>query len=640
MKALKGIAWAAVALLVGALAGWFANRIMHTVAANPITVEGADWADSFLTSVASRPLWLAPEYMSMFWAIGAVVFVGLLMFASDSREKEKNRRVRGQEFGSARWAEKAEIEKFRASSFEDNFILSENAFLSIPRIPQPTWIKRMVSGPGPQDRNKHIMVIGGSGSGKGYNVIGPNILQAKYSFMVTDPKGDILTKYGSYLIDRGYKIKVVNVKDPQSFRMSLHYNPLVYITSQASIMSLVDIIISNTESDQKNSGDDFFIKAERSLYMCLIAYLYYAFAGMPEEQTIPKMLDLLALAEASEQNEDAVSALDVLLMETYREELIDKYGSEESAMNGEEWFVITQYEGFKKAAGETAKSILISCFVRLAPFAIGSLREMFSSDELELGRVGEEKTAFFLIMSDTSKTFNFILAMLLYQFFDINTAIADANPDSHCSIPIMCLLDEVANIGKIPDLDIKIATLRSRWINLCLFIQNVAQLEKGYTKEGARVIQGNCDTLLFLGRSDQDTNEMISKRLGKETIEYKTYNDSRKGGRTTNVNYQAHDLMSPEDLGSNPEKFADDECIVLINNFHPFKDRKFQPPTHCNAAEHAKTDRFDAGEYVTAYRAERFRAKQREDRKARELFVESVMAYNRIFEGVKACIAF
>lgn len=645
MNTIKNTVRTLIFAFIGAIfAGWFVNRLVYTMEDHPFMI-GGDTADAFVASITSNPIWLAPEYMQTFWYAAIIAFILIFVVSTTQSEKRRNKEVQGKEFGGARWADKKEISAFSAKNFEDNFILSENAGISIPRIERKSGLAQKLPAPfcnlftpkGPQDRNKHILIIGGSGAGKGYNVIGPNILQAKYSFLLTDPKGDTLRKYGSFLLEEGYKVKVVNVKDPASFVHSFHYNPIHYITSQASIMSLVSIIIENTKGQGEKSGEDFFIKAERCIYMCLIAYQYYAFADNPAEQTIPKMLDLLSLAEASEQDETKKSALD-FVMEDYKEELVEKYGSEEEAQKGEEWFVLTQYDGFKKAAGETAKSILISCFVRLAPFAIGSLREMFSSDELELEKVGEEKTAFFLIMSDTDKTFNFILAMLLYQFFDINTAVADKNPDSHCTIPIECYLDELANIGTIPDLDIKAATLRSRWINLCLFIQNMAQLEKNYTKEGARVIAGNCDTLLFLGRSDQETNETISKRLGNETIEYKTFSDSRKSGRSTTTNLREHPLMSAEDLGSNPEKFADNECLVLINNFHPFKDRKFSPPTHPNAGKFAKSGSLDVETYVAKYRAKKHREKEEEElaqeRWAQEMFEQYVSA----FQGIKQVI--
>ena len=607
----------ATALLVALLGTYLVNRFVSSSMAHPISIEGSEWSDAFVVSVTQNPFWIDPSIPEVTISAFLICFLLCLTFSASADRKKQDKIRTGEEHGSARWAELAEMKKFKADSFDENVILSADAAISIPAFkPQPPlayvpeklrqrWPFRSLPGY-VSDRNKHVLVVGGSGSGKTFNLVGPNLLQAKYSILSTDPKGDTVTKYGQYLIDRGYKVLIFNVKDPASFEFSMHYNPFRYITSQASIMELVNIIIENTSgSDDSKAQEDFWVKAERCLYMCLMGFLYYYFQDNPEQQTIPKMLDMISLASASEKDEDAVSALDMII-EDFKEELIEAYGSEEEARRGEEWFAITQYEGFKKAAGETAKSIIISCFVRLSPFAIGSLREMFSSDEIELEKIGEEKTALFVIMNDQDNTFNFILAMLLYQFFNINVARADASPGSHCKIPIMCFLDEIGSIGRIPDFDAKAATLRSRWINLIPILQNTSQLDKDYGKDKARIIKGNCDTTIYLGRSDDETNEEFSKRLGDETIMVKSYSDS-KNGRTTNYTPTQRKLMLPEEFGSNPDKFADDDCLVLIKNARPYKGKKYMLRDHPSYPEFQKCPPLDSAAFVQRMRVEKWR---------------------------------
>lgn len=629
----------AVFCLIGAVfTGWVVNRFVSSMVAHPIAIGSDDWSTAVIDSISANPLWLDPAYMTYFWGAAVLFLIGMTMAKTSSDAKRRDREAKGQEHGSQRWAEVSEMQPYAADDFGDNIILSRQAALSIPALKRAGRLKSLLyqlfGKRTVGDRNKHVFICGGSGSGKTFNFVGPNMLQARYSLLSTDPKGDTVTKYGQFLLDNGYRLKIVNLKDNQSFDKSMHYNPFHYITGEASIMSLVTIIIENTEGDGEQSKEDFFIKAERSLYLCLIAYLYYEFDGYPEEQTIPKLLDLIGYAEASEQNEDAVSPLDIM-MEDFQAELVERYGSEERAQRAPEWFVLTQYSGFKKAAGETAKSIIISCFVRLAPFAIGSLREMFSSDELELEKLGEEKTAFFLIMSDTDKTFNFILAMLLYQLFDVNTTLADKNPGSHCKIPVMCFLDEVANIGKIPDLDVKIATLRSRWINLVPIVQGLDDLDTLYGEKGAKRIRGNCDTMLFLGRCDPETNEKMSKQLGNETVLVESVSESKNGVSRTYTPTKKP-LMEPEDLGSNPEKFADDECLVIIKNEHPFKDRKYMLYDHPNYAALEAAGEFDAERFVMEYRADEYRASRRAEAAERSQREARRHEYEALFEGVVA----
>lgn len=625
----KGFSW--IIRLIGAvvcsaLCAWLVNRLVSSIIAHPITIEDTGWSDAFVVSVTTNPFWLDPDLSTL--TIGVFVLCLLFFMIGYSRSDanaEANAR-KGEEHGSARWAELKELLPFKAPHFEQNFIASEEVGISIPAfknkmpyslIPSawfdvPLIGKLLQKLPGRiSDRNKHVLVVGGSGSGKTYNIVGPNLLQAQYSFLNTDPKGDTCKKYGAFLLKMGYKVRILDIRDPSSFGHSFHYNPFKYIVNQGSIMTLVNTIINNTSgTSESKDPDDFFVKAERSLYMCLIGYLYYAYKDDPSQQTIPKMLDMINLASASERDEAAISPLDVV-MDLYKEELIETYGSVEEAMKGDEWFVITQYEGFKKAAGETAKSIIISCFVRLAPFAIGSLRELFSSDELELEKVGEEKTALFLVFNDQDRTFNFILAMVLSQFFDINVRRADTSKGSHVKIPILCFLDELGSCGTITDLDTKASNLRSRWINLIPILQNTSQLDRDYGKDSARIIKGNCDTTIYLGRSDDETNEEISKRLGEETITVETKSESKKGGTTTNYNQISRRLLTADELGSSPEKFADDECLVMIKNAHPYKDKKFNLRNHPNYKLLEKAGELDLNQYVLEQRVERYRANKK-----------------------------
>ena len=624
LKMVGFVLWA----LFSAFVAWLVNKGASAFFAHDYMTEtNADPVGEFWTSVLVHPFQLNIEQYGLLTLVTflAVLFLGVYYMETKADRDRKNMN-KGEEYGSARWATKSEMQDFKAKDFEDNFLLSENSAISIPAIKKREGVEKLLKGEGVSDRNKHILMVGGSGSGKTYNEVGPNLLQAKYSFISTDPKGDTVKKYGQWLIDRGYNVKVINIKDTESFPYSFKYNPFKYITDQASIMNLVSIIIENTSgSDDAQAKEDFWIKSERCLYLCLISYLYYAYASKPQFQNIPTMLDFIGTASASESNENSKSTLDSII-EEWREILINTYGSEEAAKLEPEWFTITEYEGFKKAAGETAKSIIISCFVRLSPFAIGAVRDMFMDDELELEKIGEEKTALFLVMSDTNKTFNFIMAMIFYQLFDINVRVADANHGSHCKIPIMCILDEMANIGRIPDLDVKIATLRSRWINLVPILQSLSQMDSVYGKEKSATIKSNCDTFVYLGRGDYQTCEEISKMLGKETIKV-TSKTKQRNGSSVSTQSITRDLLSPDELYANPDRFADDECLVMIKLARPFKDKKFMLFDHPSYERFAKTPEFDVVKFVTEKRK---RANEELERK------KELEAINEEEEEVKA----
>ncbi|HIY83855.1 MAG TPA: type IV secretory system conjugative DNA transfer family protein [Candidatus Rubneribacter avistercoris] len=643
MNALLWVLWS---LCGGTLAGWLANRVASYYADNPISFDANFSIDPLIEGMARDPLWLDPRFMWAFWAaLALVMFAGMATYDYGG-ERRRAREVKGKEYGEAAWATENEMAAFahlgtvthvkrtlpeqprarRAALLrdprafvlaklgiavkkpnpkpewcdrmeDDNIILSETARLQLSKIPDPLT-----------ERNKHVLVIGGSGSGKTFNYVGPNLLQLYGSYVVTDPKGDTLKQYGNFFLRHGYDLKVVALKDGRDLTASMHYNPLMYITDSTSIIQIVNLLVENTTGEGKHpdANEDYFVKAERQLYMALIGYLHFFYADQPEARTFNEMVNLLQMTEGEEAGQ-SVSPLDILMFGYegatpeesfvgYKQWCVKRHGSEEAARRSDEWFVLSLYKGFKSTARspETEASVISSCHVRMAPFSVGSVKDFFSEDELELDKIGERKTAFFLVMSDTDSTFNFILAMLLYQLFDRNTAIADRNPGSHCKLPVVCILDELANIGRIPDLEKKIATLRSRWIYLHPIMQNAAQL-KGLYGDKAPVIEGNCDTNLYLGRSDFETNKHYSEKLGKytEVVRNRSESRGRQGGYSDSETRIARDLLSASDLSNNPDKFAGDDCLVFINGARPFKDKKYKTLDHPRYRELA-----EAGEFV------------------------------------------
>lgn len=471
MRTLKGFLYL---ILGGTLCGWMFNRIAAWFIDNPLTVGSnhtvAEWA-----VILQDPFYLDSRTMPFFFlAFGAIALVAMTKY-DWTGEREEQKKLRGEEYGNQRWARDDEMQQFAHTSTvkrvpiripqrtadamrfarnnpkdfikaklgmtnkvanpkpdyvekieDDNIILSERAELQMSKIPDPAL-----------ERNKHVYVLGGSGSGKTFNFVGPNLLQLNSSIVTTDPKGDTLKQYGNFFLRHGYKLKVVNTK-PDQINQSMHYNPLLYLQDSTSIMQIVNLLVENTSGNAEAEKEDFFVKAERQLYMALMGYLFYFYADQPQYQTFPQMLDLLQLA-GKDNPSQTKTPLDIIMLGTtaedgfqgFEEWIVANHGGDEAAAQAsEEYFVIKQYKGFKSTSGspETEASVIASCNVRLAPFAVSAVREFFSEDELELEMIGEERTAFFLVMSDTDKTFNFILAMLLYQLFDVNTAIADRNP--------------------------------------------------------------------------------------------------------------------------------------------------------------------------------------------------------------------
>lgn len=670
---MKALRWTIFTLIGGCICGLLANRVGAFLLDNPPTIGGSvDYSVAF-SRIIDDPLWVDTRYLWLFW-VGFLIIALTGMGTYDyGGRKAEMRELRDKEYGDARWATLAEMRSFAHRSTsrpveiripkdakmamrmlrseparfikgklgirervrdpkpgyvesltDDNIILSEMASLQLSKIPDPAL-----------ERNKHVFVLGGSGSGKTFNYVGPALLQCSSSYVITDPKGDTLKQYGNFFLERGYELKVVNIKASE-IGQSMRYNPLLYITDSTSIIQIADLFIKNTSGGKESSSssnEDYFVKAERQAYMALIGYLHFFYEGYPQYQTFAELVNLLQLAKGDDPHQQ-VSPLDKIMFGTYEEDgvlgyeewLVNKYhGDRAAAERSDEWFVIKQYRGFKSNAGspETEASVISSCNVRLAPFSVGAIRDFFSDDELDLYGIGERKTAFFLVMSDTDSTFNFILAMLLYQLFDINTNLADKQPGSHCKIPIQCILDELANIGEIPDLDIKIATLRSRWIYLSCILQSTSQLKKMYG-DNAAIIEGNCDTTLVLGRLDHESNKQIAERLGKHTVTVvnRSVTHSRQGSWSENETRVAKDLLSADELGSNPEAFAGDDCLVLIKGAHPWRDKKYRTLDHPRYAQLKRCRAFALDDWRWDRIQDMRRADRENERRVREYTAE------------------
>lgn len=455
----------------------------------------------------------------------------------------------GEEHGSARWGTKSDIAPLKDKKHPANNII----------LSQTEQIKFAGKTPFKDDRNKNIVVIGGSGCGKSYGLIEPNILQKHSSYVITDPKGTILPEVGNALKD-DYEIRVLNIVN---FKKSMHYNPLAYIHSQKDILRVVNVLMKNTKGDdQKSGGDPFWDKAEALLYTALIAYLYYEAPLI--DRHIPMVSTMLDMCAASETDENMKSTIDYLF-----ENLEKRKGSNH--------FAVKQYKKFKKAAGKTMKSILISCAARLAPFDIDEVRECMMDDELELDMIGDRKTALFVIISDTDTTFSFIAAMMFYQMFNLLCTHADDECGGKLPIPIRCLLDEFANIGRIPDFEHLISTIRSRQISASIVLQSKTQITNVY-KDDAETIIDCCDSYVFLGGKSTKTTEELSKMLGKETIDNRNFNETRGQQGSVSVQNQqlGRDLLDPAEIG----KIDRTDCIVQISGLPPFRSKKYDLKNH------------------------------------------------------------
>ena len=475
----------------------------------------------------------------------------------------------GVEYGSARWGNAKDIEPYMDSVFENNVLLTQTERLMMSGRPkQPKYA-----------RNKNILVIGGSGSGKTRFFVKPNLMQMHSSYVVTDPKGTVLVECGKMLKKGGYAIKVLNTIN---FAKSMHYNPFAYIRSEKDILKLVNTIIVNTKGEGQQSGEDFWVKAEKLYYTALIAYIWYE--APDEEQNFAMLIDLIDASEAREDDENFKNAVDLLF--------------EELEAENSNHFAVRQYKKYKLAAGKTAKSILISCGARLAPFDIKELRDLMEYDELELDTIGEKKTALFVIISDTDATFNFVVSIMYSQLFNLLCDKADDVYNGRLPVHVRMLLDEFANIGQIPQFEKLIATIRSREISASIILQSKSQLKAIY-KDNADTIEGNCDTTLFLGGKEKTTLKELAEVLGKETIDLYNTSDTRGTSQSYGLNYQktGKELMSQDEIAV----MDGGKCIMQFRGVRPFFSDKFDITKHKRYKELSDFDpknAFDIEDYV------------------------------------------
>ena len=510
---------------------------------------------------------ILPSIHPMDLCVGAAV-AGALRLAVYLKGKNAKNYRHNEEYGSARWGTHADIEPYIDPEFQNNVILSQTERLTMNSRPKnPKYA-----------RNKNVLVVGGSGSGKTRFFIKPQILQFHSSYVVTDPKGTLINEVGTALLRKGYRIKILNTIN---FKKSQHYNPFAYIHSEKDILKLVTTLIANTKGDGKGN-DDFWVKAETLLYTALIGYIHYE--APEEEQNFATLLEMLNAMEVREDDEEFKNPVDLMFDELEKKD--------------PEHFAVRQYKKYSLAAGKTAKSINVSAGARLAPFDIKELREITSYDELELDTLGDRKTALFLIMSDTDATFNFLISMVYSQMFNLLCEKADDVYGGRLPVHVRCLIDECANIGQIPNLEKLVATIRSREISACLVLQTKSQLKAIY-KDNADTIVGNMDSQIFLGGSEKTTLKDLTEVLGKETIDMYNTGESRGQSQSYNMNYQklGHDLMSMDQLAV----MDGSKCIVQVRGVRPFFSNKYDLTQHPNyrlTADYDKKNWFDIEKFL------------------------------------------
>ena len=498
----------------------------------------------------------------------------ILRLAVYMKGKNAKKYRHGMEYGSARWGTPADIAPYMDKDFFNNIPMTQTEWITMSSRPkQPKYA-----------RNKNILVIGGSGSGKTRFFCKPSLLQAHSSYVCTDPKGTLLPEIGSFLERKKYRIKCLNLIN---FKKSMRYNPLAYIRSEKDILKLVNALIMNTKGEGEKSSEDFWVKAERLYYSALIGYIWYE--APEEERNFITLLDLINASEAREDDETYQSPVDILFQQLEEKE--------------PDHFAVKQYRKFKMAAGKTLKSILISCGARLAPFDIKELRDLMETDELELDTLGDSKTALFVIISDTDSTFNFVAALMYSQLFNLLCDKADDFYGGRLPVHVRLILDEFANIGQIPNFDKLIATIRSREISASIILQSQSQLKTIY-KDAADTIVGNCDSTLFLGGKEKSTLKEISELLGKETID--SYNQSENRGAQTShgLNYQklGKELMTQDELAV----MDGGKCIFMLRGVRPFLSEKYDLTKHPNYRYTADADPknvFDMERYMKKQRA-------------------------------------
>ena len=500
--------------------------------------------------------------------MGVVVAVLIKIIVYTKGKKAKKFR-QGKEYGSARWGTKKDIEPYMDEKFQNNILLTQTERLTMNGRPSnPKYA-----------RNKNVLVIGGSGSGKTRFYVKPNLMQMHSSYCVTDPKGTIVLECGKMLEDNGYEIKILNTIN---FKKSMKYNPFAYLRSEKDILKLVQTIIANTKGEGEKAGEDFWVKAEKLYYTALIGYIFYE--APREEKNFATLLDMIDASEVREDDETYMNPIDRLFEALEKKEPTH--------------FAVKQYKKYKLAAGKTAKSILISCGARLAPFDIQELRDLMKEDELELDTLGDRKTALFVIISDTDDTFNFVVSIMYSQLFNLLCDKADDVYGGRLPVHVRCLLDEFANIGLIPKFEKLIATIRSREISASIILQAQSQLKAIY-KDNADTIVGNCDSTLFLGGKEKTTLKELSETLGKETIDLYNTSETRSNQKSFGLNYQktGKELMSQDEI----TVMDGSKCIFQLRGVRPFLSDKYDIKKHKNyrlLEDYDKKNLFDIESYM------------------------------------------
>ena len=532
--------------------------------------QGKELGDKIMSMMGTIPVAFAnplPSLHPLDLLVGLCCGAGLRL-AVYLRGKNAKKYRHGMEYGSARWGTAKDIEPFMAPKFADNIILTKTERLMMSNRP-----------PDPKNaRNKNVLVVGGSGSGKTRFWLKPNLLQCHSSYVVTDPKGTIVLECGNAMLKNGYKVRILNTIN---FKKSMHYNPFAYVHSEKDILKLVTTLMTNTKGEG-SGGDPFWEKSERLLLTALIAYLHYE--APVEEQNFATLLEMLNTMQVLEDDEEYQNPVDLLF--------------EELAKKKPNSFAGRQYKLYKLAAGKTAKSILISCGARLAPFDIQELRDLTMYDELQLDTLGDKKTALFLIMSDTDSTFNFLISMIYTQLFNLLCDKADDVYGGKLPIHVRCLIDECANIGQIPNLEKLVATIRSREISACLVLQARSQLKAIY-KDNADTIVGNMDSQIFLGGSEPTTLKDLSEMLGKETIDAFNTSDTRGNSPSYGTTFQkmGHELLSRDELAV----LDGGKCILQLRGVRPFLSDKYDLTQHPNyelTSDYDPKNTFDIEKYL------------------------------------------
>ena len=530
---------------------------------------GGDILDKIFQGILEiETMSLVPSFhlMDLMMGIGFAVLIKFIIYTKSKNAKKFRQ---GKEYGSARWGNKKDIEPYMDEKFQNNILLTQTERLTMNGRPaNPKYA-----------RNKNVLVIGGSGSGKTRFYVKPNLMQMHSSYCVTDPKGTIVLECGKMLEDNGYEIKILNTIN---FKKSMKYNPFAYIRSEKDILKLVQTIIANTKGEGEKAGEDFWVKAEKLYYTALIGYIWYE--APFEEKNFATLLDMIDASEVREDDESYMNPIDRLFEALEKKEPTH--------------FAVKQYKKYKLAAGKTAKSILISCGARLAPFDIRELRDLMKEDELELDTLGDRKTALFVIISDTDDTFNFVVSIMYSQLFNLLCDKADDVYGGRLPVHVRCLLDEFANIGLIPKFEKLIATIRSREISASIILQAQSQLKAIY-KDNADTIVGNCDSTLFLGGKEKTTLKELSETLGKETIDLYNTSETRSNQKSFGLNYQktGKELMSQDEI----TVMDGSKCIFQLRGVRPFLSDKYDITKHKNyrlLEDYDKKNLFDIESYM------------------------------------------